>query len=344
LPDAAEEERTHVCIGAECNNNCVFCMEDDREARRRALKGQTAEDVLALILRGRGRRELLFTTGEPTLEPRLPRFVRAAVLAGFGTVGVITNGRRFSDPAYAEQLVRAGLGSVTVSLHGPDARLHDALTRTRGSFEQTLAGLRNLCGLRNRFPLRVQTSTVVCRRNLDAIGDLCRLFGTLDADRHVFNVMQPDGRGDEFFDSLMPRYRDVSRVFHEILPELEPGFLDRLALVDIPPCCTQDLPATVRGHVQRTVQYEPKGALENRIRQRFEPLAPPEADPAPADVLIHGSAGTFEQVTRTRVDALTRSKRSDCAACRFDATCRGVWVTYLRRFGWEEFLPAPSQD
>ena len=29
----AQKERVHVSIGAVCNNNCIFCMEEDRDAR-----------------------------------------------------------------------------------------------------------------------------------------------------------------------------------------------------------------------------------------------------------------------------------------------------------------------
>ena len=30
---AAKKERVHILTGAVCNNNCVFCMEEDRDAR-----------------------------------------------------------------------------------------------------------------------------------------------------------------------------------------------------------------------------------------------------------------------------------------------------------------------
>jgi MoaA/NifB/PqqE/SkfB family radical SAM enzyme len=62
-----------------------------------------------------------------------------------------TNGRRVAYPPYAEALVASGPTMLCVTVHGPDAALHDRITRVPGSFEQTLAGARNLqkMGLQN---------------------------------------------------------------------------------------------------------------------------------------------------------------------------------------------------
>ncbi|MBM4388110.1 MAG: hypothetical protein FJ088_10260, partial [Deltaproteobacteria bacterium] len=54
----------HICIGFSCNNNCIFCMEEDREARRRFVMNQSREDIRRMIFDSRGVREVLFTSGE----------------------------------------------------------------------------------------------------------------------------------------------------------------------------------------------------------------------------------------------------------------------------------------
>jgi cyclic pyranopterin phosphate synthase len=335
-------DRLHVCVGATCNNNCIFCMEIDREDRLRRVGAQTDDDVHRMLVANRGVTEVLFTSGEPTLNPGLPRYVSWAAEAGYRVVGVISNGRRFAYEPFLRGLLDRGMNNVIVSIHGHDSRTHDALTRTRGSFDQTLAGLRNLSALRDRYPFRIQTSTVVNRRNLATLDAFCALMATLDIDQHVFNVMMPDGRGEAFFDSLMPRYPDVRDAFARMVPTLSPEFLGRVALVDIPYCATEGLPDAIRGYVERYFHYEPAGSFEERAGVASIDLPPDEAGRLFHDRAIEGDRADFSKVTRTVQERFVKTKRPECAACRYDGLCRGAWKPYVERFGWDELAPVRS--
>ncbi len=50
------------------------------------------------------------------------------------------------------------------------------------------------------------------------------------------------------------------------------------------------------------------------------------------------------ELSRADIDGAYRSKRAECASCRYDAVCEGVWLNYTRRLGWEEFRPVESVD
>ena len=88
------DERLHVSIGAVCNNNCVFCMEEDREGRYENNSAMTAERVRWILEQSRGAEEVCFTSGEPTTRPELPDFVALAKRLGYRRISVMTNGRR----------------------------------------------------------------------------------------------------------------------------------------------------------------------------------------------------------------------------------------------------------
>ena len=83
-----------------------------------------------------------FSHGEPTTSPELEKYVSMARSAGFKRIGITTNGRMLSVPGCAEKLARAGMDKFGISIHGHNSRTHDALTRTPGSFEQSI---KNLC-------------------------------------------------------------------------------------------------------------------------------------------------------------------------------------------------------
>lgn len=333
-------DRLHVCVGYVCNNNCMFCMEDDRGARRKRLEAQTPEDVRRMMTLSPDAREVMFTSGEPTTHPDLPRYMRMAKELGYPVIGLITNGRRMAYRPYARELLEAGLNHVLVSIHGPSGKIHDMLTRSKGSFVQAVAGLANLKSLRAEFPdLMVHTSYVVNTYNYKYFREFYDAMAPLGVDQHVFNVMMPDGRGGRNMESLMARYSDIASEFRRFVEGLPPEGLAKVFLLDIPYCTTTGLPDPVRGYVERYFHYEPDGAVSFQ-RDGREVSAGPEVD----GELLQESALEGEQVQYAKVakgvhDAMTRVKRPECASCGFDPVCRGVFRTYVERWGWDEFVP-----
>src|SRR5690349_23677640 len=91
---AQQAPRVHISIGAVCNNNCVFCMEEDRDGRYVNNSAMTAERVGWILEQNRGAEEVCFTSGEPTTRPELPAFVTRAKALGYDRISTMTNGRR----------------------------------------------------------------------------------------------------------------------------------------------------------------------------------------------------------------------------------------------------------
>lgn len=322
-------ERLHVSIGAVCNNNCVFCMEEDREGRYANNSAMTRERVRWILERHRGAEEVCFTSGEPTTRPELPEFAAWSRELGYGRVSVMTNGRRLSHLPYAAALARAGMNRFYVSIHGHTKRLHEGLTRTPESFEQTVAGLDSVAKLK-RFGVELHTSTVLTDRNLPHLGDIYAFLRAHGVDQVVFNVMQANGRADTFFEQIFPSYTDTAKQFDKFLRgcgEARPSAF----LVDIPLCTTEGIPDFHRGFVERHAHYDlTEAAVLDGV----------DAEARAAE--SHGRRLTV--LTRDDLDQATRSKRDECRRCRYDGACEGVWKNYLRRMGWGEFTPVPPPD
>src|SRR4051812_30843589 len=237
---ARRDERLHISIGAVCNNNCVFCMEEDREGRYVNNSAMTAERVQWILESHRGAEEVCFTSGEPTTRPELPSFVAEAKRLGYRRISVMTNGRRLSHMPYAAALAKAGMNRFYISIHGHTKKLHEGLTRTPDSFEQTVAGLDTITKLK-RFGVELHTSTVITDRNLPFMLDIYRFLREHGVDQVVFNVMQANGRADTFFEQIFPTYRAIAEQFRAFLAEVgEPRPM--AFLVDIPLCATEGIP------------------------------------------------------------------------------------------------------
>jgi cyclic pyranopterin phosphate synthase len=283
-------DRLHVKVSRGCNNNCIFCL-DDRERRTDV----TVEEVRMLLDGHRSLGEMLFTCGEPTIHPRLPEFVRMARDRGYRSIGLVTNGRRLSYRSYAACLLDEGIDEATISIHGSSARVHDALTRTRGSFEQTLAGLDNVLALRGRRGVRVVTSTVIARRNMARAEELIEMLGSRGVDTIVLNVVEPSGEALAHFDTLNPGYEEIAAHLEQAI--VRSPHRGRVVVEGIPPClCRAFLSCT-------------------GVRERIHLLEGGKVESLPPD--------------RNHV------KTARCEGCDLTAICPGVFVEYVRRRGWD---------
>ncbi|MBC8070523.1 MAG: radical SAM protein [Deltaproteobacteria bacterium] len=321
---ASRRERVHVLTGAVCNNNCIFCMEEDRDGRYETNSATTDETVRWILDHHRELEEICFTSGEPTTNPALPRWVKLARAHGVPMISIMTNGRALSYERYAKGLVAAGMNRFYISIHGHEQRLHEGLTRTPDSFAQTLAGIDVIASLK-RYGVSLHTSTVVTRRNLPHLGAIYRFLREHGVEQVVFNVMQANGRANTYFEQIFPAYSDIAASFAAFVREQQRSEPQVMAfLVDIPLCTTRAVPDFNRGYVESYVHFEP-AALSHGLLDDAQ--------------LAARESGGLVQIRRADLDDAQRHKRSECASCRYDAVCEGVWGNYLARYGWDEFVP-----
>jgi MoaA/NifB/PqqE/SkfB family radical SAM enzyme len=169
--EAAHEKRNWVRLTFDCNDHCVFCLDaDTHNGDMRA-----REDVKEQILDGKrkGATRLILSGGEPTIHPDYVDFVRLGRLAGYAKIQTVTNGRLFSYGSFLERCLDEGLSEITFSIHGPNAKVHDALVGTKGAFDEEVRGL--TAALADGRPI-VNVDIVVNRANVRHLPEMLRLF------------------------------------------------------------------------------------------------------------------------------------------------------------------------
>lgn len=230
--------------GLACNNHCEFCPQ-------RVIRGfgagpvelDTAE-LKRRIDRARedGFDEVAFSGGEPSIRKDLVELVGHARNRGFRRVFITTNGRMFAYRDLAARIIEAGLTGVSVSLHGPNAEVHDALTGSPGSFQQAVKGLVNLRAAASRLDRHLDTSTVtlVVPGNLPHLRETLELAGRLGAGLHIVQpfVLSRENldRADEF---ILPVDDIVKGIEGALAGGLPHG--GRVKPYNIPPCLLEHL-------------------------------------------------------------------------------------------------------
>lgn len=200
---------SEIAVTYRCNLECRFCYAGCSCAKKPDAGEMTAEEIGIVLRRIRNEAEVpsvSFTGGEPTVREDLPKLIRSAVRIGL-RVNLITNGALVSR-SLARELKRAGLRSAQVSVEGPNAEIHDALTRVPGSFDQTMIGIEALKGQ----GIYVHTHTTINRVNADYVSDMPMLAKSLGLPRLSMNMVMPCGTAGTGETAL--RYSEIGELVH----------------------------------------------------------------------------------------------------------------------------------
>jgi len=216
---AAHEVRNWVRLTFDCNDRCVFCLDADTHDGR--IRGRA--EVKAQILDGRrkGAERLILSGGEPTIHPDFVDFVRLGHAAGYRKVQTVTNGRMFAYREFLTRAIDAGLGEITFSIHGPDAKIHDALVGVKGAFDEEIEGLRHAL---DDGRVIVNIDVCVNRANVKHLPEILRRFTAMGV--REFDLLQviPFGRA----------YREGKDTLFYDLEQARPYLLEAFAFARQP--------------------------------------------------------------------------------------------------------------
>ncbi|NQU99825.1 MAG: radical SAM protein [Parcubacteria group bacterium] len=295
-----------LLTGFSCNNNCIFCS----NVADRNFNSPT-EELLKKIDQGyeQGFRILEFIGGEVTIRPDFFDLVSYAKKIGFEDIQITSNGRLFSYPEFTKKAWQAGLKGVVVSLYGHNKKLHDGVTRTPGSFEQCLQGIKNISKIKG---MNLIINTVVSKINYKFLYQIGRFIHQLGIrEWHPLELL-PDGRGMKHYDALAVPYKKLSPYMKK-LGKLAGHKIKRIDFFDFPFCLFN------------------KDLLDNKNinyftpQRRYEDIEIQAHDPASrVDKIIQGKKIIYQDKYKT--------KPSFCRNCLYFYQCGGIAKPYFKRY------------
>ena len=212
--DAAHQKRNWVRLTFDCNDHCIFCLDSQAHDGRM----RDPQEVKAQILDGKrkGAERLILSGGEPTIHPKYIDFIKLGRLAGYDHIQTVTNGRLFKYPEFLKRCVDAGLREITFSIHGPNAKVHDALVGVKGAFDEEIEGLRNALA-----DGRVIVNIDVCvnRGNVKHLGAMLEKFTAMGVREYDLLHVIPFGAA----------WRDGKEVLFYDLEEMRPHLIAAFA-------------------------------------------------------------------------------------------------------------------
>ena len=209
----------------------------------------------------------------------------------------------FSSLDFCKKTIKAGATEVSPTIHGYCAEQHDFLTRSYGSFNQTVQGIRNL----KSFKVYILTNTVVTKSNYQNLPQIAKLLVKLDVDQFQFAFVHPMGNAWKNFDSIVPFISKAAPYIHKGLQiGLDAG---KKVMAEAMPYCL------MCGYEEYIAE---KVIPETEIRGKK-----------------HQNTNNFTEQRKT----LGKSKFLKCKNCKYDNICEGPWREYPEKYGGKEFKP-----
>lgn len=146
----------YIQVNRHCNNACHFCSNPSNGSNISYERGKAIiDDFLEKQYAG-----VIFTGGEPTLSPDLPKWIAYARERGMPS-RIISNGMMCASLPYIQKLKNAGLELVHFSVYSYNAKIHDFLTDTPGSWKKLMLSIKNALSL----GINVQINMVINHYN-----------------------------------------------------------------------------------------------------------------------------------------------------------------------------------
>ncbi len=201
--------RMDLALTFTCQNNCVHCYaggphktdELTTEQWNRVI--DRLHDIGVFIV--------TFTGGEPTLREDLPDLLQYAQNKGVVT-GLVTNGRRLKDKNYVRTLEKVGLDFVQVTLESHRSEVHDLMTGTKGSWKETVAGIKNVIPTR----IYVTTNTTLSKHNAEDFLETVNFIKQLGVAGFGCNSLIYSGKAQEIGDKFAVSIETLKKLLPQV--------------------------------------------------------------------------------------------------------------------------------
>jgi MoaA/NifB/PqqE/SkfB family radical SAM enzyme len=308
-----------IKFGYSCNNNCIHCViAGHRERLKRESKSidRTTEEIKELIkeAKDKGVISVVFTGGETTIRKDFFDLLKFAVNLNLH-VSLQTNARMFCIEEFARKTISIAPDMhFEIAIHSHLKEHHEKITRVKGSFDQTLEGIKNLIKYGAKS---LNFKVVISKLNFKDLRGIVSLANKLGIKQ--VDIAFPHGMGNalKYWFEVVPRYSEIKKYVIDCLKYGKKVGV-KVTLEAIPFCFVDGFEDCISELHYLKLFLEGK---TSELRQVGDPLMD-------------------WQKERLAIKA----KASQCRNCKYFYVCEGVWEEYLRLYGSDEFKPVEGKQ
>ena len=169
----ASSRHNSILLTEQCNNYCLMCSQPPKKHD----DSWIIKDVRQMIpMLSRRVGSLGITGGEPTVfgDEFLDVLRLCKSWLPYTSMHVLSNGRSFSDPKFAEKYAAIKHPDIMVGIpiYSDDPARHDYVVQAKGAFDETIRGILNLKRLGQKVEIRV----VIHKQTIDRLPELAEFI------------------------------------------------------------------------------------------------------------------------------------------------------------------------
>lgn len=284
----------------ECSNNCSFCFSSylkdeiiDLEYLKNMMKKGYQD----------GCRHIVFSGGEPTVKSdKLIELIRYAIELHYKECTIQTNGYGLSDES-SRLFQHIKLFSenidikISFSVHGHNAKIHDEMTQTTGSFINIMNAIKNI----SNTSCEIYTNTVISARNIHYLYNIAECIQPYNPTIMQFSVMHIEGKN-----------------------ELAPGLLASAKAIHT---CFSEKNATEHPPISKKI-LRTEG-LPYCLLHSFEECVGESYWPTTLDLCNRNNE---YMIDFNQLECGMRWRPKECINCIFNDLCQGIWKEHKDEF------------
>ncbi|MFC2135182.1 radical SAM protein [Bacteroidota bacterium] len=303
-----------IKVGYSCNNDCFHCVIADKRRNLLTEKkpvDRSTEEIFHHINESKenGAKAIVLTGGEITIRRDCFDIVEHALSKNFENINMQTNGRMFYYKEFAERMASYPTINLIIALHSTNEEVHDKITGAKGSFKQTVQGIKNLkkAGIGNRVGIKF----VLSKKNYKEAPDMVRLAKKLVAGS--ISITFPHAMGNALlnFDECVPRYSEIAPYITE----------------------STRLSSEINQHIN--FEAIPLCYLHGSEECASEFVMPEHTE-------LRDLTHLDKNYSKTR-KTTAKLKGPQCKECKYFLICEGPWDDYVHGYGFEDLVPVKGE-
>lgn len=180
-----------------CKFNCLHCRAGEQTSRKTTeLSTSECEKILTSIA-DFNKCVIILTGGEPMERDDIYGLIRYGRELGLRMV-LATCGYTITEDSIAK-LKQYGVLSISISLDGASAKVHDAFRQTEGAFDTAI----NAAKLAKKAGMPFQINTTISKLNIDEVFAISQLAQKLGASCFNPFILVPTGKGREISNEIL---------------------------------------------------------------------------------------------------------------------------------------------
>jgi organic radical activating enzyme len=308
-------EVLYVNLGAQCNENCNFCLIKGSERNFPFMDFKEAKRIIKDFTDAGGE-GIMLTGGEPTLRDDLPEIIAyAEKQVGLKTLSLLTNAVRMADQDYARRIFNADEKrklAFSVSLHADTAVISDRITDAPGTFKKTIEGMKTII----KNDRRASVYHVITNDNFRRLPRFCSFVKKSFPEIRDVTLAYPFPQGNAVLNNWIYVPFDLLKPF--LVEAL--AFLDENQYDTSIAACGQFPLCVIPGFEEKVLRGLAFG--EERV----------------AGVVGQDVFHEFEWGSSDAID-FYKNKHPDCQKCFLSPYCQGFWREYVALFGFKGLKP-----